>query len=318
MSHGGKPTVLDLDACPACGGDAFRSFDLGSGSLLRRCVRCDTISAHTYVDPAEVYVEGYMFGEAGPFGIDAQDPIFQRYLARVADRRMALIERATGVRAGSILDVGAGGGELLAGARARGWRVCGAEPERAAAGLAQSRGIDVRAAMLEDAGFPERSFDVVSAFHVLEHVPHSVPFLRSLARWARPGGFVTVEVPNWRTVQRRRLRERWSALRPGEHLVHFTPRTLRRTFTTAGIVPIAVRSPTYVGPPQNLGHALNDLGRAGGRFRQLVAPFTTVRAVDGEPARYPTRTGWALLRAAEAIHDAAGVGAVVLCVGRVP
>jgi SAM-dependent methyltransferase len=169
---------------------------------------------------------------------------------------------------------------------------------------------------LEESGLPERSFDVVSAFHVLEHVPDSRAFLRTMARWTRPGGFIAVEVPNWRSVQRRRLREEWPGLRPREHLVHYTPRTLTRTMRSVGIEPLLVRSPAYVGEPQTLDDALADLVRHG-RYRKLVEPLCRVQAVNGDTARYPTRLGWAVLRVTEAVYDRAGVGAVVFCVGAV-
>jgi 2-polyprenyl-3-methyl-5-hydroxy-6-metoxy-1,4-benzoquinol methylase len=307
-------TVLELPECPACRQTDFRCFDLGGGNRLRRCTACDTVSAADYVDPAEVYVDGYMFGQAGRFGVDVRHPTYQRYLARVADRRIAMIERATGRCGGSLLDVGSGTGEVLAAARERGWIVQGVEPERTGAQMARDRGLDVVVSGLEESGLPERSFDVVSAFHVLEHLPDSRSFLRMLARWARPGGFVAIEVPNWRSVQRRRLRQDWSGLRPGEHLVHFTPGTLAQTMRASGIEPVAVRSPAYVGPPQTLDHALNDLVRHG-RYRRLVEPLSEVRSVDGAQARFPTRAGWALLHATEAVYDRAGVGAVVFGVG---
>jgi SAM-dependent methyltransferase len=228
-----------------------------------------------------------------------------------------MIQRATGIRGGSLLDVGSGTGEVLVAARARGWRARGVEPEGSGAQMARDRGLEVAVSTLEDSGLPERAFDVVSAFHVLEHIPDSRAFLRTLSRWARPGGYVVVEVPNWASYQRRRLAHAWPGLRPLEHLVHFTPRTLPATVREAGLEPVAVRSPVYVGPPQALKHALDDLARHG-RYRRLLEPFTVEREMDGQRARYPTRVGWALLRATEALYDRAGAGAVVFCVARVP
>jgi SAM-dependent methyltransferase len=308
--------ILPLDACPVCGAQSFRGFELAPGKPLRRCERCGTVSAWDYADPEEVYVDGYMFGEAGAFGIDVRDPLFQRYLLRVADRRVSTIERASGLAGGTLLDVGSGTGEVLLAAARRGWRAQGVEPERTAAEMAAGRGAQVVCAPLEASGLPERSFDVVSAFHVLEHIPDTRAFLAGMARWARPGGFVAVEVPNWRSVQRRRLRGEWSALRPHEHLVHFSPQTLQHAFRLAGIEPLQTRSPAYIGDPQTLEQMLCDLVRTG-RFRRLLEPLSRVRERDGRRERYPTRAGWALLRATEAAYDRAGVGAVVLCVGRV-
>jgi SAM-dependent methyltransferase len=309
--------ILELPACPACGSSALRSFDLGGGRIMRRCGDCATVSATEYADPAEVYVDGYLFGQAGDFGLDVRHPLFQRYLARVAARRVRLIERATGLRRVSLLDVGSGTGEVLAAARDRGWRVHGVEPERTAAEMARSRGLEVTVSLLEESGLPERSYDVVSAFHVLEHLPDSRTFLHALRRWVRPGGFVVIEVPNWNSSQRRRLGTDWPFLRPLEHLVYFTPATLPRTMRAVGLDPVLVRSPGYVGPPQSLEHALGDLVRQG-RFRRVVEPLSTFRSVDGRRERYPTRLGWAVLRATEAIYDKAGVGAVVFCVASAP
>jgi 2-polyprenyl-3-methyl-5-hydroxy-6-metoxy-1,4-benzoquinol methylase len=308
--------ILELPACPACGSTTFRTFELGSGKRLRRCAACDLVSALDYADPADVYVDGYMFGEAGDFGLDVRHPLFQQYLLRVADRRITMLERATGIRRGRLLDVGSGTGEVMLAAKRRGWFTQGVEPERTGAEMARGRGLEVTVSLLDESGIPERSFDVVSAFHVLEHVPESQTFLRTLARWARPGGFITVEVPNWRSVQRRRMHERWPGLRPHEHISHFTPQTLRATMRACGIEPRFTRSPVYLGPPQSLGHALNDLVRHG-RYRKLIEPLSVMRTVDGQQARYPTRLGWAVLRATEAIYDRAGVGSVVFCVGQV-
>lgn len=294
-------------------------FDVGNGNLLRKCSQCETVSALDYADPSEVYVDGYMFGETGKFGIgiDVREPGFHRYLLGVAHRRLEMIERATGLRAEALLDVGSGTGEVLMAARERGWRGTGVEPERTGAEVATERGLDVKVALLEESGLPERSFDVVSAFHVLEHMPDSRAFLSTLARWARPGGFVVVEVPNWASVQRRRFGPAWGHLRPHEHVVHFTPETLVRTCRACGIEPVVVRSPVYLSPPQDFDQALWDLGRPQGRFRHLLVRLTRSQVVDGRTVRHPTSVGWRALRLAEKLHDRAGVGSVVLCVGRI-
>lgn len=309
--------ILELPECPACGSSRFSGFELGPGNPLRRCQRCGTVSAAEYADPEQVYVDGYMFGQAGPFGLDVRAPEFQRYLMRVARRRIKMIERASGLRFGALLDVGSGTGEVLLAAGERGWRAHGVEPEHTAAEMARRRGLTVAVAGLEESDLPERSFDVVSAFHVLEHIPDSRAFLRTMARWARPGGFVAVEVPNFASLQRRRLGDGWTGLRPHEHLVHFTPGTLRQTFVAAGIDPVLARSPAYVGPPQTLEQALWDLVRPQGRLARALAPLCRPGNGAGETRHYPTAPVWAILRAVEAVYDAAGAGAVVVCVGRV-
>lgn len=305
--------VFDVAACPLCGAADLDEFDLGGGNLLVRCSRCDAVSAPAYADPGEVYADGYMFGETD-FGLDVRHPLFQEYLAHVARARLERVERHAGGR-GSLLDVGSGTGELLAGARTRGWRVQGVEPERTAAAMARERGVEVAVAPLEDAGLAPRSWDVVSAFHVLEHIPDPIAFLRTLARWARPGGHVVVEVPNFDSRLRKRRGGAWSHLRPLEHINHFTPRTLEASLRGAGLEPVAIATPTWVTPPQTLEQALLDLG-LDGRGRRALRPLSRPHQ-DGD-AHVPGRLAWSLLRGVASVHERRGAGAVVLGVARSP
>ncbi len=275
------------------------------------------MSAPEYGDPAEIYVDGYMFGETD-FGLDVRDPTFQKYLLQAAVQRFEIIERhAGGPR--SLLDVGSGTGEVLATGRDRGWRVQGVEPEHTAADMAKRRGVNVVSSMLEDSGLPEGSWDVVSAFHVLEHIPDPIRFLRTLSRWASPGGHIVIEVPNFASRDRRLRHEGWMGLRPLEHINHFTPSTLTAAFRRADLEPVVVRAPTYVGPPQSLEQALWDLAR-GPRARRVLEPFSHRRHA-GSPSEVehdPGRLAWRALRTIARAHDRRRLGAVALGVARVP
>ena len=302
-----------LPTCPACGSNDCRTFDLGEGKLLKKCQRCETVSALEYAAPEEIYTDGYFFGESEwGVGFDVRHPVFQEFLAGVANRRFDLIEGVTG-GPGSILDVGSGTGEVLLAGQKRGWSVQGVEPEQSGAQVALDRGVPVEVAMLEESGLPERSWDVVSAFHVLEHMTDSRSFIRMLARWAKPGGHVVIEVPNFGSVQRRRTRHGWVDLRPLQHIVHYTPATLERTLLAGGVEPELVRTPVYLGPPQDLDQAIGDLAR-GPRFRRLLEPLAS-KPNGGGPV--PNRAGWAILRTLEALYDRAGVGTVVFSISRV-
>lgn len=133
-----------------------------------------------------------------------------------------------------MLDVGCGSGDILVLAAERGLQVTGVEfaPE-AVAYAREARGLDVRQGTLEDARFEDASFDVVTMWHVLEHVPDPVGTLREVRRVLKPGGAVVVQVPNYGGLQARLFRERWYGLDVPRHLHHFTPRTLRRAFEAA-------------------------------------------------------------------------------------
>lgn len=318
----------ELLHCPVCEGAAASRLEMGPGWHLRSCASCGTVYAPEYADPDDLYVDGYRsagpaliedgalveeLAAAGP-GLDIQDPGFQRYLARLAGRRLDILAKATRPP-GTLLDVGCGTGEFLAVARDRGWNVTGVDPVADAAEFCRAqRGLDVKTGLLQDVGLPERAFDVVSAAHVLEHMPKATEFLAMVARWARPGGHVLIEVPNFRSVQRRTMGASWPGLRPLEHVVHFSADSLSRAFTNAGLTPVVMRTPSYVGPPQNLGYALGDLGQA--RLRPLLSPLCRRPAGDGGPV--PTAAVWAALRAIDAAYDRFRVGMVLVGVACVP
>lgn len=303
-----------LATCPGCGDPASEPVELDSEHELRRCSTCSLVYASTYADPSEIYVDGYLDG-ATDFGIDVHDPHFQRYLEFAATKRLEVLEALRPQR-GSFLDVGCGTGEVLAVAHRRGWTVGGAEPVEASAATARSRGIDVRTAMLEDAGFEEGAWDVVSAFHVLEHMTDGVAFLQLLTRWARPGGLVVIEVPNWGSRDRERLGARWPMLRPLEHIAHYDVGTLEQTFRRAGLEPVSVRSKGFLWPDQTLDQQLADL--AHGRWRPLLTPFCRSERQGDRSVLIPRRSAHRALLATQAWHARLGRGQVVLGAARVP
>jgi SAM-dependent methyltransferase len=304
--------VIALDRCPVCRGDRSSPAELG----MLRCADCATVRAREYADHGEVFTDGYFEGGAGDYGVDLTHPRFREYLRVMGHERLAVLERATG-GPGSLVDVGCGTGELLAAAAERGWRAVGVEPLAAAAEAARARwSVEVRTALLQDSGLPERSFDAVCANHVLEHMPDARDFLALLARWARPGGIVAVESPNWDSEQRRRSGERWMHLRPSEHLVHYSPATIAEAARQAGLEVLEVRTPSHLERGQTLDEALANLGRP--QWRRPLAALSPWRDVAGSRARVPSDPAWWLLRAAQWWWNRRGVGQAVLLVARMP
>lgn len=307
--------VHEVAACPSCASATYEEVPLGE-HRLRRCGVCSLVYAPEYGDPEAIYVDGYMNGGNGAFGLDIANPTFQRYLRSVGLRRVDMMEKVTGGPS-RLLDVGCGSGELLEAARDRGWDTVGVEVVEESVAVARARGLDIRHGLLQESGLPERHFDVVSAFHVLEHMNDGTEFLQLIARWVRPGGHVCIEVPNWRSFARRNSGDRWIHLRPLEHLAHYEPKTLTATLLRAGLEPTVVRTATYLWAEQSVDQALADLGQL--RRRKVLAPLSrSGTTAEGEPAKVPTALGWGVLNAARRAYDAAKVGQVVFAMARVP
>jgi 2-polyprenyl-3-methyl-5-hydroxy-6-metoxy-1,4-benzoquinol methylase len=130
---------------------------------------------------------------------------------------------------GRLLDIGCGNGVYLALMKQLGWEVMGIEMDAKAAAIAQSHfGFFVHVGTVNDAPFDERSFDVVTMSHVLEHVRDPIKFLQTAARFLKPGGRIIIVTPNAQSLGSLLFRKDWYALDPPRHLVLFTPKSVKK------------------------------------------------------------------------------------------
>ena len=127
---------------------------------------------------------------------------------------------------GRLLDVGCATGRFLQRMAGLGWRVTGIELDPVAAAKARGVTPDVIVGDPAEIALPPAAFDLVTAFHVVEHLPDPAAALRNMLGSLAPGGLMIVEVPNvggWGGALFGRF---WSGLDFPRHLVHFTPATM--------------------------------------------------------------------------------------------
>lgn len=149
---------------------------------------------------------------------------------------------------GSLLDVGCSGGLLIEYALASGWAAEGIEPSSEAVRHATSRGLTVHRGLYEEVSLPLHSFDVVHCKLVAEHLPRPRAFLSWAQGMLRPGGIVSIHVPN--DFNRLQLGARdalgkddwWIA--PPYHINYFSFDSLERLLRSAGAAEV-VRDATF-------------------------------------------------------------------------
>jgi SAM-dependent methyltransferase len=147
--------------------------------------------------------------------------------------RLTLVRRDPPAR---LLDAGAGRGRFVATARANGFDASGIEPsKRGIEGARIDYGLTLEQAMLEDAEVEPGSIDVITLWHVLEHVDDPGKTLGLLRTWLRPGGVVLVGVPNLASLQAEMSGSTWYHFDVPRHRTHLTPAGLEIMFGEAGL-----------------------------------------------------------------------------------
>jgi SAM-dependent methyltransferase len=170
---------------------------------------------------------GYAHLEPGPVGLAA------RARARLRRRRI-LKDFPPWIGQGRLLDVGCATGRFLQQMAALGWRVSGIELDPEAAATARTVTADVTIGDPAELTLPRASFDLVTAFHVVEHLPEPARALRNMLAWLAPGGLLVVEVPNVGGWGGALFGRHWSGLDFPRHLIHFTPATMRALVERCG------------------------------------------------------------------------------------
>ena len=231
-------------ACPSCGEQRGawllqvtpRRLSHSTFTVVR-CTRCDlvyTTPLPTSSDLASLYDQQF-YGVAPSQPRTFWEPLRHAlHLFVLEQRRRALLGRPPGI----VLDVGCGDGDFLAFLQRHGWKGVGTEYSPDACALARRKGVRVIQGELREAALPPDSLDVVTLWHVLEHLPQPLEALQEVHRLLRGDGLLVVEVPCITSPTFRLCGESWFPLDVPRHLQHFSQQTLTRLLARAGFTPV--------------------------------------------------------------------------------
>lgn len=140
------------------------------------------------------------------------------------------LQLITGLNNGSgiLLDVGAGTGDFIKLAKAYNWIVEGVEVNEGARKRSEDKGVFL-AKTIEATS--KKQFDVVTLWHVLEHLPNLDDTLEQLESLVKPGGVLIIAVPNFKSYDAKYYKAFWAAYDTPRHLWHFSRNSMRRLFS---------------------------------------------------------------------------------------
>ncbi len=214
--------------CPVCGdGGKAPEFPDATGPAklhpLERCVECGLVSMREHrteedLDAAQADAYGEQGARFNPL-IEAGVRGFRAARVRLAMRLMPA--------GASVLDVGCGRGLFLAMMRERGYRVRGTELSATTAANAYP-GVPIEPGELVPGRFEPGAFDLISIWHVLEHMRRPDVALAAAHEALGENGRLLIAVPNYASWQARLGGEHWFHLDVPRHIHQFSPATLRR------------------------------------------------------------------------------------------
>lgn len=229
--------------CPVCGGKSYISLFSAVDRLvsqtsfdIKKCEDCGLVITS---DPPEENEAGryYMSGDYISHS-DKRENI-KDLLYHIARRFMLgkkrhVVSGSTGIRRGSLLDIGSGTGYFAGEMISAGWKVTGIEINGPAREFSQEH-FRLNALRPDElVNISDDSADCVTYWHVLEHLYNPDHWLKHTSRILKTNGICVIAVPNINSGDAHHFGNNWAALDVPRHLWHFSEETLTRLVSKHG------------------------------------------------------------------------------------
>jgi 2-polyprenyl-3-methyl-5-hydroxy-6-metoxy-1,4-benzoquinol methylase len=195
----------------------------------------------THPQPNNLEIQKYYQSEDYISHTDAKRSWFEKIYHLVKQKairdKVHLIEYYNGSK-GIVLDIGSGTGDFLAEAKKQNWKTVGLEPSDKAKSIAKQKGVCLVESYEE---LEDHYFDVITMWHVLEHVPDLDFQIKELKRLLKPDGTIIIAVPNYKSFDAHHYGKYWAAFDVPRHLWHFSKTAIQQLFAQKNLKLVDVK-----------------------------------------------------------------------------
>lgn len=238
-----------LIECPICECPKAESLYRYKGADVVECQHCSMVYVPMPTpEITSIYKESYFLnnGDDESAGYSNYKSEFMSHLITF-DKRLEETEKILGYR-GRLLDLGCALGHLGEAAKRRGWDVYVTDvSDYAVFETRKQFGLNGFISAPEKLAVKPGRFNLITMFDVIEHLSHPIDLLRDIRRALSAEGLLQLTTPNAHSWSAQLMGRSWFHLKPNEHLLYFTPKTIRLVLEQTGFEVVAIKPmPTYM------------------------------------------------------------------------
>lgn len=228
---------FNVQQCPVCDGNSFSQFltctDFfvsGEKFSIKKCNSCGFKITENIQDEENIgrYYQSEEYISHSNTAKGLVNSVYHVVRKYMLGRKRRLVEKATSLKTGQILDIGTGTGFFLNEMKENGWQVTGTEKSSDARDFAKKEFNLDNLPSEELFKFKENSFGVITLWHVLEHIHMINENMETFHRLLKEKGKLIIAVPNHNSFDAKHYREFWAAYDVPRHIWHFSPRQMKR------------------------------------------------------------------------------------------
>jgi 2-polyprenyl-3-methyl-5-hydroxy-6-metoxy-1,4-benzoquinol methylase len=224
-----------LEQCPICNKESLKNFMVVTDNAISKesfvIVQCENCSfKFTNPRPDEASIGRYYASEEYISHSNTSSGLTNKAYRVVRSitlrQKVALINKFVPQK-GRILDYGCGTGHFLEACEKNGWQIAGFEPNE----VARKQANELTGNKVEGADitkFEPESFDMITLWHVLEHIHQLNDTVKKILALLKPQGYLLIAVPNADSLDAQKYKENWAAYDVPRHLYHFNQQTMKR------------------------------------------------------------------------------------------
>jgi len=263
-----------LEACPVCSHTSFSNHIIcddhsvsGESFALVKCRKCSLL--FTNPRPSAEFLDKYYESDDYISHTNTSNSLLhigykvaRWYMLHKKERLIRTLNQGKG----QLLDFGCGTGHFLKHCKQKGWIVSGIEPNHKANVMASKLLNQPIHQTIKDS---KTKFDLVTAWHVLEHVPDPMKTIKALRKRLTDNGHLVIAVPNHLSFDAMHYKDKWAGFDVPRHLFHFNQESFqymakRRKLKIVNTLPLPLDayyvswlSEKYSSPSPSLKTAIN-------------------------------------------------------------